>query len=39
MSGLTMTELMKRRARLDEERQEAEVAWLSAAEALETLAA
>ena len=39
LSGLTMTELMKRRAQLDEERQEAEAAWLNAAEALETLAA
>ncbi|MCW3848581.1 ATP-binding cassette domain-containing protein [Sphingomonas sp. LB-2] len=39
LAGLTMTELMKRRAALETKIEAAEVAWLEASEALEAIAA
>ena len=39
LAKLTMTELMKRRAVLEEQIEVAELAWLEANEALEALAA
>ena len=37
LSGLTMTELMKRRADAEKQIEAAETAWLEASEALEAL--
>ncbi len=39
LAGLTMTELMKRRAELETKIEAAEVAWMEASEALESIAA
>jgi ATP-binding cassette subfamily F protein 3 len=39
LAKLTMTELMKRRARIEDEIATAEAAWLEASEALEAIAA
>ena len=39
LAKLTMTELMKRRAELEERIEAAETAWLAASEALEEIAA